>query len=438
MSERTHLQLSAAGLRNITSTIYEKTFQFIAGGRSYYCTPFVADFLSPLIGRTRRTDPLFDAYIVSTPDPLNEFGYFACIGEGHRVDIPSSALPFLLAVCRELGNWELIDILLSSNTSLCLDNAVIRFELKRSGDLNCESELKFICQHISEMWDSIQEILNVEMIFNILESDFLEIPTEDWLLTTLMTFIQKDWSRLFLISVVHFEMISVSLIIEFTKFMSHFISSGMTLPFQVWDRLCQRLICEVKWPIDLTKSFGHWFSKSPGFDICYSSGKAFQGIITHLRQKHNGDLCDLGIIAVTASSEHIAHWVGRNCIDHNSTKGFCSQSKADQWLQLDFKDSRIRVTHYSILSRREWGKATYHPMSWAVAVSEDGQSWSIVDHVERDDHLNGSGLEHTFAITTPTIGRYFRLRQTGPTADGYHYFTFVNLELFGRFFEVSQ
>jgi hypothetical protein len=178
MSERIHLQLSAAGLRNVTSTIYEKTFQFIAGGRSYYCTPFVADFLSPLIGRTRNTDPFLNAYVVSTPDPLNEFGYFASICEGHGIDIPSSVRPFLLAVCRELDNWELIDILLSSDTTLCSDNAVIRFELKRSCCLNCEAEVEFICKHISELWDSIQEILNIEYIFNILESDFLEIGSE--------------------------------------------------------------------------------------------------------------------------------------------------------------------------------------------------------------------------------------------------------------------
>jgi hypothetical protein len=184
MSERTHLQLSAAGLCNITSTISEKTCQLIASGRSYHCIPSVADFLSPLIGRTRMIDPFLDGHIVSTPDPLNEFGYFVCIDEGHGVDIPSSSLPFLLAVCRELENWELTDMLLSSDTALCVDSAVIRFELKRSDDLNCESELKFTCQHISEMWDSIHEILNIEMIFNIFEREFVEIQTDNWLLTT--------------------------------------------------------------------------------------------------------------------------------------------------------------------------------------------------------------------------------------------------------------
>jgi hypothetical protein len=152
-NQRSHLQLSAAGLRNITSAIYEKTFRFIAGGRSYYCTPFIADFLSPLIGRTRKSDPLFDTYVVSTPDPLNEFEYIRRIVEGDGVDIPSSARPFLVSVCRELDNWELIDILLSSDKVLCYDNPVIRFELKRSGGLNCESEMTFICQ---QTWCSTQ------------------------------------------------------------------------------------------------------------------------------------------------------------------------------------------------------------------------------------------------------------------------------------------
>jgi hypothetical protein len=121
---------------------------------------------------------------VSTPDPLNEFDYFLRIGEGDGVDIPSSVRPFLVSVCRELDNWELIELLLSSDTVLCSDNAMIRFELKRSGGLTCKPEMKFICTHIQDLWNSIEELLNVDHIFDILESDFLEIPSEDWLLKT--------------------------------------------------------------------------------------------------------------------------------------------------------------------------------------------------------------------------------------------------------------
>jgi hypothetical protein len=51
MEGKSAIQPSAAGLRNATSPIYKDTFQFIVGDRSYLCKPFIADFLSPRIGR---------------------------------------------------------------------------------------------------------------------------------------------------------------------------------------------------------------------------------------------------------------------------------------------------------------------------------------------------------------------------------------------------
>jgi hypothetical protein len=55
---------------------------------------------------------------------------------------------------------------------------------------------------------------------------------------------------------------------------------------------------------DLDISYAHRFSKIPGFSICYSSKQPFKEVMTHVRQKHGGDLSDLGIIQVMSSSEY--------------------------------------------------------------------------------------------------------------------------------------
>jgi hypothetical protein len=151
-----------------------------------------------------------------------------------------------------------------------------------------------------------------------------------------------------------------------------------------------------------------------------------------LTTKHGGNLTSLGIVNATSNTYYSDDWSAKWCIDHRCGKSFCSQDAPNQWLQLDFKDASIIVTHYSIQSRRDVGKGSLHPRSWVVEVGSDGTAWSVVDRRDNDDHLNGQGLQYTFDIATPTAGRYFRLRQTGVNHRNDHYFTFANLEIFGR------
>jgi hypothetical protein len=291
--------------------------------------------------------------------------------------------------------------------------------------LDSSGEVEFVCQHFSELWGSIRTVLNVDDLFLILNNDLLEIPDEDWLLRELIDFVGSDLTLFPLFETVYYEAVSTDGIRDFTTFISPYfeaISNGL------WLRLCRRLICELK-QLNVPRSR---YSILPGREISYESSRPFDGIISYLTAKHKGNLTDLGIVNATSSSQGDGNWAAKWCIDHRCTKAFCSQPKPNQWLQLDFKDASILATHYSILSRQDIERGQHHPRSWVVEVGSDGVTWSVVDGRDGDDHLNGKGIHHTFEIATPTAGRYLRLRQTGPTHRNDHYFTFMNLELFGR------
>jgi hypothetical protein len=435
MANRFELQLSAAGLRNVASAAYENTFRFVVSGRCYYCKPFIADFLSPKLGRAPESDPTIDTYVVLTPDSLTHFGDFLSLGEGGRVEISSTNRNFLLLLGQELENSELVAQLLLSDGDVTLDNAVPRFRQKRLAGLSCEGEVEFLGKLFAEAWDSIQEGLNAETIHEIVSSVWLKIPSEDWLPDQLMNYVSNDVSRMFLLETVYFEMISCSVMEAFTKFASQFYGS---MTFLLWQRLCARLICEVHPPSELAMTLSSRFSKQPGRDICYESGKPFDGIISSLTSKYGGNLDDLGVVKVTESSMCNQDWAGKHCIDHRSEKAFCSQNQPGQWLQLDFGNAAVCATHYSIFSRRDIGKDSLHPKSWVVEVSEDGKAWTIVDRRDDNSDLNGQSAQQTFTITDPKTGRYLRLRQTGPNHRGDNYFSFTKLELFGRLNEPSS
>jgi hypothetical protein len=429
MNNKSFLRLSSAGLRNAISPIYENTFQFIVDGHSYFCKPFVADFLSPRIGRARLLDPTLDHFDISTKDPLNEFKALLSVCEGFPIAVTPSLAELLISIAQELDNSEILEQLISGLGEVCIENAGIRLKVKLSAGLESEKEVKFVCQHFAELWGSIKTILDVNDLFFVMSNDLLTIPKEDWLLGELIDFVGSDFTKFELFETVYFEAVSVDIILQFTTFISPFFED---ISKSLWERLSRRLICELKSQSEIPNFLRSRYSLPPNHDINYKSGCPFDGIISYLTRKHGGNLTELGIVNATSSTCYSGDWAAKWCIDHRCGKSFCSQDAPNQWLQLDFKEASIVATHYSIQSRKDVPNGAIHPRSWVVEVGSDGTAWSVVDRRGNDNHLNGRELQYTFDIATPTAGRYFRLRQTGVNHHTGHCFTLMNLEIFGR------
>jgi hypothetical protein len=158
----------------------------------------------------------------------------------------------------------------------------------------------------------------------------------------------------------------------------------------------------------------------------------FNGIFSDLTLKHGGNVHDRGIVNVAQSSEcnTSGPYPAKNCVDFNSSSFSLTSHQPNQWLSFDFKEMRMRATHYSIRTRTDIGAFYINPRSWVIEVSDDGVSWREVSRETNDENLNGANLSHSFSISNPTISRFLRFRQFA-THCSFHYLTFQHFELFG-------
>jgi hypothetical protein len=94
-------------MANIAASKAENDFTFSVGGESYNCPWFVADFLSPRIGKLHSLDPTMNEFVIETEDPGHDFETFLRLGRGLEVEVNERNRRFLLSVSSELGNCEL-------------------------------------------------------------------------------------------------------------------------------------------------------------------------------------------------------------------------------------------------------------------------------------------------------------------------------------------
>jgi hypothetical protein len=157
---------------------------------------------------------------------------------------------------------------------------------------------------------------------------------------------------------------------------------------------------------------------------------ALSGIISSLTTKCGGNVNDMCVVEITASSVSGSDYAQNAGDLEDEWSSFESENKPGQWICLDFKALRIESTHYTI--QTSWmGPNHHHLKSWAVEGSGDGASWTEIDQRENNSDLNGEYAMKTFAVShSGSFGR-IRLRQTGPNHRGDNRLALSSFELFG-------
>jgi hypothetical protein len=135
------------------------------------------------------------------------------------------------------------------------------------------------------------------------------------------------------------------------------------------------------------------------------------GIISHLMAKCGGNVHDMGLVEITASSVFSDN-SPQNAADRENDSYFRSESKPDQWICWDFKILRIEPTHYTVQTGDYW-----HLKSWVVEGSDNGTSWTEIDqhrgnYYERKSYLSDRRDVKTFAVLRPGSFGMIRLRLT--------------------------
>jgi hypothetical protein len=146
-------------------------------------------------------------------------------------------------------------------------------------------------------------------------------------------------------------------------------------------------------------------------------GDPLDGIISYLTKKHGGNVHDKGIVTITSKSVDDRYFrvktVGPTRVaDFTSGSYFASKNDPGQWVCWDFREMRVRPTHYTI--QAEYLK------SWVVEGSLDGKSWTEIDRQTNNQDFNVYAWKTgSFAVSKPAECRFIRLRQTDKRYDGY-------------------
>jgi hypothetical protein len=82
--------------------------------------------------------------------------------------------------------------------------------------------------------------------------------------------------------------------------------------------------------------------------------KSLDGIISYLTRKHGGNVHDKGIVTHTSKSvlNDDSKYAMRNVADLTSGSYFESQNEPGQWVCWDFRELRVRPSHYTMTSWR--------------------------------------------------------------------------------------
>jgi hypothetical protein len=230
----------------------------------------------------------------------------------------------------------------------------------------------------------------------------------------------RDESYSVLLEFVRFEYLSLDTIRDFTQLIS---DSFSLLTSSIWRSLIPRLTLSV--------------SPSPFLSdrircrlVPFCADRPLDGIVSFLTRKFGGNIHDLGVVEVSASSQN---WPRRRVsviVDFRGTLScFATQDVANSWICINFKTRGIRASHYSIQTRTD--SDSNLPRSWVLEGSDDRENWTIFDTRQANNELTGIGCVKTFSIANPRFVRLIRIRQTGPSSSSNDMLILQSLEFFG-------
>jgi hypothetical protein len=159
--------------------------------------------------------------------------------------------------------------------------------------------------------------------------------------------------------------------------------------------------------------------------IKYEPGGELNGIISFLTQNWGRHVHDAGVVEVTGSGSNAP-----SVADLESSSRFSGKTKVNEWICYDFKERRVMPTHYSLRTCSAGCSPGCFPTSWVIEISENGQSWEVIDRKSEGSSMNQKNFTKTFAIDTPRAGRIVRFRQTGP-CKAHYVMELTSFELFG-------
>jgi hypothetical protein len=423
MAKEANFAWSPNGLR-LAEQISRKDFRFVCGSDALSCDRFQAASISPRIANLLSSDPTIDEFSISPADSRT-FAVLSNLISGESLAIDDGNVEAFTTLIESLGNIVLsasVFEFIEAGEELSVSNCASRIEQKSRLGLTIARERDLICTHLSEF--SVDDLrgLDLEFIRGILQSDSIRIESEDWLFHFVL---ELGQSHLTLLGDVRFEYLSSSSIDEFFERID-FDELDSRIWQQLWNRCLHPIFYgpkEIQW-----NRFIGLVKRSP--DAPWS------GLIFHLTEFCGGNVHENGLVNITSSGDRSNHcW---DLVNREWNDFWFTNNAANSWVQFDFKDRVVSLSHYTLKSDGDSG----HPLlQWKLEGSADGSSWTVLDRRNTQD-LNGNYVTKVSSCGEMSsqghFYRYLRLTQTGKNSSNDDHLLLSEIEFFGSMVNCSS
>ena len=422
------LCLTWSGFQFVNWSSTEADFAFVfRDGLAVRVQSILAEFLSPKISRIRRSDSCADRYVFkdgSTRVCKALAELVSCLRQGKPLDIDKSNFEELVQVSYELENDEILSSLLT--LAYCdIEKALCMIRCGTIG-ARCEALVNFVAAHFHEISDEGLRAMDVETARLLLSHKSLRIQSEDKLYDFVRSRADRDSRFVCLFEFVCFEYLSDNRIKDFVSFVNEQIFAEFNM--DIWHRISRRLMQSVTQKGTRVASIDQRGPELPMLsEFTYHAERPLDGMIAYLERKCRS-LGAKKAVEITKGDDWQRKGPGEPGTDSQSDAGFGLMSQ----VMCDFKEWQVTPRSYSIRSKQR-GPGSCHPKSWVFEVSNDGNTWEIIDRRENSNDLNGSHMTHNFSISPEPLGRFrfVRLRLIGRNHAGGHRFHLDSVEVFG-------
>ena len=452
--------LSSAGIKNIIEE--EREFTFIFGEQEVPMKNIYSEFISPIVSHIHHSDPTIDRFQFTTKTNISKFinddffkedivELFKEISQGNKIHINEDQINNMRIISIFIGNDELFSQLneLQPIDQTDIDKLLEFIEIIEITKFQFSYEFDGLFDSISSNFSQINKekikTLPTKIVFKILSNDHLKIETEDSLFDFINEFFENKETESeeteeideTTPQKVHFyELVDIKKLSEekFVSFLHKIDRNDIT--GNLWNNLLDRFIQHQGGGEEKTNTNRYSAPLVKQFLFDGQKENELSGIIRFLTNESGGNVHDKGCVSVTGSSECSSSCLAKFAVDFdNKATRFRSNSEANSWLRYDFKERKVRPTHYSITSK-PCGQGDYHPQHWVIEGSNTGENdWKILDTRNGITVLNAKSVTHTFDIQEKLkpdeFFRFLRIRQTGKNAAGTDYLGLSALEYFG-------
>lgn len=467
--------LSSVGFANISQNSLDESseFCFIFGPKEVRMNSIHAEFISPIVARSRRSDPTlnyinFDEFYSFQKETYSHFAneilteeiifLFKTIATGASIDINNDQAFYFRFLSIMIGNEELFS-LINEKFSIEFNEDTIDLYIdhiqccyyfsKLCPDFSFKSIIEFLSSNFCSIDQKDLLKLPKSILFTIISNDHLVLKDEDSLFDFIQQiFLSKDEAShrtnqedekddgLDIVS--FYEKLDFSSLspYKFNEIFSDFDLNDLTN--SLWRNVVQSYHSPSK------KNSKRYFKGGNTFEYDGKPENGLKGIISHLIEENGGNgvnLHDKGVVKITASSVFSDHGFDReprNIVDFNNDDNrhiFTSKYDSSAWIKIDFKTLKIRPTHYSLKCGQGRGSDSGYPKNWRLEGSNDDSDWTILDNHSNDRSFTNDYEVKTFKIQTEISEdksfRYLRLKQTGDNSSNKNLLILSAMEFFG-------